>query len=37
MVDIGLRVLTRPDERNLVAIYRDLGLDYDDKARLRLP
>jgi prohibitin 2 len=31
MVDIGLRVLTRPDAQALPAIYRNLGLDYDDK------
>jgi prohibitin 2 len=31
MVDIGLRVLTRPDPIALPEIYRKLGLDYDDK------
>ena len=31
MVDIGLRVLTRPDPIALPDIYRMLGLDYDDK------
>ena len=31
MVDIGLRVLTRPDPARLVDIYRGIGLDYDDK------
>lgn len=31
MVDIGLRVLTRPDPSKLPAIYRKIGLDYDDK------
>ena len=31
MVDIGLRVLTRPDAAALPTIYRKLGLDYDDK------
>lgn len=31
MVDIGLRVLTRPDPSALPTIYRSLGLDYDDK------
>lgn len=31
MVDIGLRVLTRPDPVALPTIYRTLGLDYDDK------
>ena len=29
MVDIGLRVLTRPDPSALPEIYRKLGLDYD--------
>lgn len=31
MVDIGLRVLTRPDPLALPEIYRKLGLEYDDK------
>lgn len=31
MVDIGLRVLTRPDHRALPEIYRLIGADYDDK------
>ena len=31
MVDIGLRVLTRPDHRFLPQIYRNIGADYDDK------
>lgn len=31
MVDIGLRVLTRPDPASLPEIYRKIGLDYDDK------
>lgn len=31
MVDIGLRVLTRPDPLHLPEIYRKIGLDYDDK------
>jgi prohibitin 2 len=31
MVDIGLRVLTRPDPRFLPVIYRTIGADYDDK------
>ncbi len=31
MVDIGLRVLTRPDPSKLAGIYRNVGLDYDDK------
>lgn len=38
MVDIGLRVLTKPDPAALVSIYRRLGMDYDDKAsRERAP
>jgi len=31
MVDIGLRVLTRPDPKALPVIYRTIGQDYDDK------
>lgn len=31
MVDVGLRVLTRPDPTKLVDIYRTIGPDYDDK------
>ena len=31
MVDIGLRVLTRPDPKALPHIYRHIGQDYDDK------
>jgi prohibitin 2 len=31
MVDIGLRVLTRPDATALPEVYRRLGMDYDDK------
>ncbi len=31
MVDIGLRVLTRPDPKALPVIYRTIGPDYDDK------
>ncbi len=31
MVDIGLRVLTRPDPKALPSIYRNIGPDYDDK------
>ena len=31
MVDIGLRVLTRPDPKMLPTIYKTIGLDYDDK------
>jgi len=31
MVDIGLRVLTRPDPAKLPLIYRSIGPDYDDK------
>lgn len=31
MVNISLRVLYRPDQRALPEIYRQLGLDYDDR------
>ena len=31
MVNISLRVLSRPDARNLPSMYRQLGLDYDEK------
>jgi len=31
MVNISLRVLSRPDARNLPTMYRQLGLDYDEK------
>lgn len=31
MVNISLRVLSRPDAMNLPSMYRQLGLDYDDK------
>ena len=31
MVDIGLRVLTRPEPSKLPEIYRKIGPDYDDK------
>ncbi|XP_014218664.1 prohibitin-2 [Copidosoma floridanum] len=31
MVNISLRVLSRPDERTLPSMYRQLGLDYDEK------
>lgn len=31
MVNISLRVLSRPDALKLPAIYRQLGLDYDEK------
>lgn len=31
MVNISLRVLSRPDARNLPVMYRQLGLDYDEK------
>ncbi len=30
IVSITLRVLTRPDERQLPTIYRELGKDYDE-------
>ena len=31
MVNISLRVLYRPDQKALPEIYRQLGLDYDDR------
>lgn len=31
MVNISLRVLSRPDAKNLPIMYRQLGLDYDEK------
>lgn len=31
MVNISLRVLSRPDSNNLPTMYRQLGLDYDEK------
>lgn len=31
MVDVGLRVLTRPDPTKLREVYRTIGSDYDDK------
>ena len=31
MVNIGLRVLFRPNQFNLQSMYRQLGLDYDDR------
>ncbi|XP_049536348.1 prohibitin-2 isoform X1 [Anopheles darlingi] len=31
MVNISLRVLSRPDARKLPTMYRQLGLDYDEK------
>ncbi|GLH08575.1 Protein l(2)37Cc [Gryllus bimaculatus] len=31
MVNISLRVLSRPDAGNLPSMYRQLGLDYDEK------
>ncbi len=31
MVNIGLRVLHRPETGNLPSMYRQLGLDYDDR------
>jgi regulator of protease activity HflC (stomatin/prohibitin superfamily) len=31
MVNISLRVLSRPNANNLPAMYRQLGLDYDEK------
>jgi regulator of protease activity HflC (stomatin/prohibitin superfamily) len=31
MVNISLRVLSRPNANNLPSMYRQLGLDYDEK------
>merc|ERR1719290_671469 len=31
MVNISLRVLSRPDAQNLPAIHRELGVDFDEK------
>lgn len=31
MVNISLRVLSRPDAQSLPTMYRQLGLDYDEK------
>lgn len=31
MVNISLRVLSRPDAAQLPAIYRQLGIDYDER------
>ena len=31
MVNIGLRVLARPNAASLPSMYRKLGLDYDDR------
>jgi len=31
MVDISCRVLSRPDERHLASIYRNLGMEHDEK------
>lgn len=31
MVNIGLRVLHRPDKSQLPTVYRNLGKDYDDR------
>lgn len=31
MINISLRVLSRPDAINLPTMYRNLGLDYDEK------
>lgn len=36
MVNISLRVLSRPDASTLPAMYRQLGLDYDEKVRIEL-
>lgn len=34
MVNISLRVLSRPDASTLPAMYRQLGLDYDEKVQI---
>ena len=31
MVNMGLRVLYRPDQKELPEMYRQLGLDYDER------
>ncbi len=31
MVNIGLRVLYRPEQQSLPDMYRKLGLDYDER------
>ena len=31
MVNIGLRVLYRPNQQELPAMYRKLGIDYDER------
>lgn len=31
MVNISLRVLSKPDVKNLAEIYRTLGTDYDER------
>jgi hypothetical protein len=31
MVNIGLRVLSRPDQMFLPSLYRQLGTDYDER------
>lgn len=31
MVNMGLRVLFRPEQTDLPAMYRQLGLDYDER------
>lgn len=36
MVNISLRVLSRPDAHQLPVMYRQLGLDYDEKVSLSL-
>lgn len=33
MVNISLRVLSRPDAQSLPTMYRQLGLDYDEKVK----
>jgi prohibitin 2 len=34
MVNISLRVLSRPDALSIPTIARELGTDYDEKGRL---
>jgi prohibitin 2 len=31
MVDISVRVLSKPDVQSLPTIYRELGMDYDER------
>jgi prohibitin 2 len=36
MVNISLRVLSRPDASTLPSMYRQLGLDYDEKVNFNI-